>query len=240
VLQNLPINPVNCIETILFYLKYGIIKKESLTEITKFYFNPVETTGVSKGFTEVVYLLALYTSTICQKHNKTAKFINGLNKVHQGYSMGYSLILKTIMAESYLASGYEDKARDIFNEIGRMYSEQGGGFTPFMKVLYDGLKIKLTLPVSNHLAVVNNIKSHIKLCDDSKQIIVKVNTLGFILSNYAILKENVYVFNDLYFDFIKSIRNNGCRTEHFMNDEIKWAETTPANNSLNRFKNALN
>jgi hypothetical protein len=144
------------------------------------------------------------------------------------------------MAESYLASGYEDKARDIFNEIGRMYSEQGGGFTPFMKVLYDGLKIKLTLPVSNHLAVVNNIKSHIKLCDDSKQIIVKVNTLGFILSNYAILKENVYVFNDLYFDFIKSIRNNGCRTEHFMNDEIKWAETTPANNSLNRFKNALN
>jgi hypothetical protein len=235
-LQNLPLNPVNCIETILFYLKYGIIKKESLTEITKFYFNPVVNTGVSKGFTEVVYLLALYTSTICQKHNKAAKFIKGLNKVYQGYSTGYLFILKTIMAESYLASGYEDKARAVFNEISHLYNEKDGGFTTFMRVLYEGLKIKLTLPVNNHLAVVNNIKSLIKLCDDSKQIIVKVNTLGFMLANYAVLKENVYVYNDLYFDFIKSIRNNGCRTEHFMNDEIKWAETVPVNNSLSRLQ----
>ncbi|AYL96440.1 NACHT domain-containing protein [Mucilaginibacter celer] len=234
-LQNLPINPINCIETILFYLKYGIVKKDALIQITKFYFNPVENTDTSKGFTEVVYLLALYTSTICQKHNKAAKLINGLNKVYPDHSAGYAFILKTIMAEAYLASGYDVKAREIFNEISDAYNEEDGGFTTFMKVLYEGLKIKLTLPTDNHITVVNNIKNLIKVCDDSRQIIVKVNTLGFILANYAILKENVYVFNDLYFDFIKSIRNNGCRTEHFMTDEIKWAETRTSDTMVSRF-----
>jgi ribosomal protein L17 len=234
-LQNLPINPIDCIETILFYLKYGIVKKDALVQITRFYFNPVENVGISKGFNEVINLLAVYTSTICQKHNKAAKLINGLNKVYPNYSGGYAFILKTIMAESYLTSGYEEKAREIFDEISIVYNEQEGGFTTFMKVLYEGLRIKLTLPADNHTAVVNNIKSLIKLCDDSRQIIVKVNTLGFILSNYAILKENVYVFNDLYFEFIKSIRNNGCRTEHFMNEEIKWAETRTSNTLMARF-----
>jgi hypothetical protein len=39
-LQTFAINPLNCLETVYYYLKYGIINKGAFTELTHFYFNP--------------------------------------------------------------------------------------------------------------------------------------------------------------------------------------------------------
>ncbi|HCN83656.1 MAG TPA: hypothetical protein DIT07_08550, partial [Sphingobacteriaceae bacterium] len=58
-----PFNPLFCLETIYYYLRFGILRKEALIQLTQFYFFPVIQTNKSypEAFNEILHLIGLYT-----------------------------------------------------------------------------------------------------------------------------------------------------------------------------------
>lgn len=214
VLQGIPINPLLCLDTIYFYLKFGIIKKEALTAITRFYFNPGLMCQYS-NIDDITPVLAIYTLMLCRNHNKTIRFVNALEKVHPIGSGSESFLLNTWIANACISAN-DKRALCLFDQISQIFQDEGAGYTSFMKLSYYSLKVKILQFKGEYNALFDELKHLVHLCDKENQKMIKVSTIAHLLSNFAFIKEYTGLFDMFYFDFVKTTRNSGCRTESFI------------------------
>jgi hypothetical protein len=60
------------------------------------------------------------------------------------------------------------------------------------------------------------LKLLVHLCDKEDHKMIKVSTIAHLLSNFTHIKDHIGIFDMFYFDFVKTTRNSGCRTESFI------------------------
>lgn len=208
-----PINPLYCLETIYYYLKFGTVKVEALRMLTKFYFNPQMSGSIPRGFKEILYLLGLYTLQICNNNLKSMRYVRVLNKIYPSGSSGYQFLLKAMSAETLINLDEKDEALELYQELTKQYRIAPNNFTSFMKVSYYSLRVKIenldTCPKSEQ------INALVQFCDDSLYKLTKVRSLAFFL-NYPSVKDEP-IYDKFYRDIIKTTSINGCRVESFVN-----------------------
>jgi hypothetical protein len=227
-LQTFAINPLNCLETVYYYLKYGIINKEAFTELTHFYFNPPVNDDSLKNnnANDVLCLLAVYTLSVCNSPVKTLRFINALDKVYtheQVNSQSFNFMLQLAGAEAHFALGKTCEGNKIYEEITVSYEKDKDSFTPFMKASYYLLKVKTGLYNRDKAAMQQALKSLIYLADNTGLKLIKVQAFVFILLNKCKLDLDDSYINQAYYEFTRIIRGIGFREESFVDNCVIMA-----------------
>jgi len=227
-LQQLAINPLSCLETIYYYFKYGIIKKEAFAELTKFYFNPPKTGDKLAGNAEndILYLLAVYTLSICKSPVKLLRFTNVLNKVYKREGAdadAYNLILKMMVTGANIQSGNMELATAIYNDAVKLYDKEAHTYTPFMLASFYLLKVNMSLYANNKACVHELIKPLVRLTDEADFKLIKTEALVSILKSKFLHANDTDFYKRSYFDFVKIVRESGFREESFINNELIMA-----------------
>ncbi|QQL50416.1 hypothetical protein [Mucilaginibacter ginkgonis] len=217
------IDPLVCIDTVYYHLKYGIVKREGFSEITKFYFNPPAAAfGTRKNsFNEVLFMLATHTVTICKGALKTLRFIRTLKRIYPSGSEAYQFLLEISNVEALLAAGRKEEARNIYEQLSVRFEERQIGFTALMKVCFKALKVRIKALEPDEPALMQQIRALIKMCDEYSYKLVKVTTLAFVLTELNNGPNTTGdVLEHFYFDMVRTARSAGCRTESFYEAKI--------------------
>jgi len=227
-LQQLAINPLSCLETIYYYFKYGIIKKEAFAELTSFYFNPPKTGDklVGNAENDVLYLLAVYTLSICKSPVKLLRFTNVLNKIYirENENAGaYNLILKMMIAGANIQSGNMELATTIYNDAVKLYDKESHTYTPFMLASFYLLKVNMSLHANNKGCVHELIKPLVRLTDEADFKLIKTEALVSILKSKFLYTNDADFYKRSYFDFVKIVRESGFREESFIDNDLIMA-----------------
>lgn len=165
-----PIDPLNCLDTIYHYLKYGIIKKEALSEITKFYFNPsVQLSGLEHSITnDIVYILAARTLQIAAKPQKVIRFIQVLGKYYKslsGAETSYTFFMKNILAENYFVLNDKKNLIDTYKLISKPGNYSDGAHTPYISIFNHALNIKVAFFKHNCESISAEYKYFVQLTE---------------------------------------------------------------------------
>ena len=221
-LQDLSINPVSCIDTIYYYLKYGIVKKEAFIELTKFYFNPPQTEVAStkNSTNDILYLLGTYTLSVCKNPNKVLRFTNAAKKIYKKEhhnSSGFCFLLKIMRAEAYLLLNRPEEGLTIYNELLSLYNSEKKSYTPFMIASFHLLKAKVFLYDNKKTNLQESLNLIFYLADQSDFKLIKIQALAFILKNKVVLKDEVY-YKHAQHDFMEIINESGFKEEGFIDD----------------------
>jgi len=227
-LQQLAINPLSCLETIYYYFKYGIIKKEAFAELTTFYFNPPKPGDKLARNTEndVLYLLAVYTLSICKSPVKLLRFTNMLNKVYRRESRdtdAYSFILKMMVTGANIQSDNMALATTIYNDVVKLYDKESHTYTPFMLASFYLLKVNMNLYANNKASVHELIKPLVRLTDEADFKLIKTEALVSILKSKFLYDNDSDFYKRSYFDFVKIVRESGFREDSFINNDLIMA-----------------
>lgn len=219
-LQQLPINPLNCLETIYYWLKYGILKKEALKELTAFYFNPPA--HLQKNNTnDLLFLLALFTLSICRNSIKTRRFLCALGKVYeneQPLSDAYNFIIALMRAENHFRLNETAEGKAIFTELSAVYERNRKTFTPFIKTFFHLVKLEIALTEKDgHVRDVMKLLSF--LADEAALKQFKLDALSLTLANCQSLMLDQHYTRQLHYEYVRIIRENGLREETFINNQ---------------------
>lgn len=218
--QEFSINPFLCLETIYYYLKYGIVKQEAFIDLTKYYFSHSNNTSQTNKYPhDVLYLLGIYTLTICKKPNKILKLINSINKTYQrdnDFQYGYHFLLKIVTTEATLALNKTADGLILFNEISKDYNEHKKDYTPYMRAAFYLLRLRVNFAMDPDHDAFDQIQLLLHLAEQYGYKLIKLNCLIFVLENQASLKINTDFYKLIYYDFIKLIRESGFRGESFV------------------------
>ncbi len=165
-----PIDPLNCLDTIYHYLKYGIVKKEAMAEITRFCFSPlVQKSGLEHNITnDIIYILAARTLQIGANPKKTIRFIKILNKHYkdlQSSASCYTFFLKNILADNYFILNDKSNLSDTYKSVLKLGNYYDGTHTPYVSLFYHALNIKVALLKNDHQAIAAEYKCFVLLTD---------------------------------------------------------------------------
>lgn len=209
-----PINPLYCLETVYYYLKFGTIKEAGFRILTKFYFNPPTLwNDVPGNFREVLQLFGLYTLLISKNNRKSDRFVRALNRVYPTGSTGYVFLRDVFHIESLIRSGHLHEAKDLFNHLTKRYRKAPNGSSSFMMVSY--YSIKLIIDSLDRAPKHEQIDAFIQLCDESEYNLTKVRALAELLKNPHV-KSNEILHQKLSFELIKTSRMCECIPESFL------------------------
>ena len=227
-LQSLNINPLSCLETIYYYFKYGIVKKEAFTELTHFYFNPPKYSQNHIGSSEedVLYLLAIYTLSICKSPVKLLRFTRVLNKTYKRpvtEAPGYNFILNLMMASAQLQSGKNTAALDFYHQASNLYDKENKAYTTFMLSSFYLLKLNISLTNNSKACVHEIMKPLVYLTDEADFKLIKVQALVDILKSKFMHENDSDFYKRSYYDFIKIVRESGFREDSFIDNNMIMA-----------------
>jgi hypothetical protein len=227
-LQSLAINPLSCLETIYYFFKYGIVKKEAFTELTRFYFNPPKSGDTVKGNSEndILYLLAVYTLSICKNPVKLLRFTKALKKVYirpETNADAYNFTLNLMVTEAYIQSEKMQEATQLYNEISKVYDSQNQAYTPFMLSSFYLLKLNMSLSNNQKTCVHELMKPLVYLTEEWDFKLTKIQGLIYILKNKFLHENDTDFYKRSYYDFIKVVRESGFREESFIDSEAIMA-----------------
>jgi len=227
-MQSMAINPLHCLETAFYFLKYGIVKKEAFAELTSFYFNPpMSESGFEKNnANDILSLLAIYTLSICKNPVKLLRFTNALNKVYKDdpeHLQGYRFLLQLITTDAHLLASTTAEGLSNYADTLTLYEADKESYTPFMKASFYLLKVKMCLYQNNIDELQQTMKSLVSLADQSGFKLIKVQALVFILTNREQLTINASYYKQTYYDFIKIVRESGFREESFITNDMVLA-----------------
>ncbi len=209
------INPLLCLEAIYYYLRFGIIQKEPLAQLTGFYFNPELQTRKSNpaAFNEILHMIGLYTLSICNNEKKTMRFILALKKIYPSGTICYNFLFRILKAEIYLSLGKKKDATRILQHLGPYYDQEESSLTGFLKISYQALKTELENLHSK--PDVEQINALIRFCDEEQCNLIKLRSLAFLLKKNTALNANPRFFGEFYFDLVKTELEHGCKANSF-------------------------
>ncbi|MBS7563876.1 NACHT domain-containing protein [Mucilaginibacter sp. Bleaf8] len=221
------INPLNCLETLYHFLKFKVVKKEAIAEITRFIFHPVlkrhQLNKLSSN--HILYMLALGTLMISANPAKMLRFISVLHRVHhnnQQFLPQFHLGLLISKTHFLLDLGRQQEALSIFELIMLDYKDDRNKFTPYMKSLLDLLAARLIPYSADNNYIDASVKALTQPNTDNTYKLLQVNALSYYLTNRY--KDRMSAdYKTLYFKFIKLMRSSAFNPKSFlMNyDQIK-------------------
>jgi len=219
------INPLNCLETVYYYLKYGIIKKEAFAELTHFCFNlPVNEEGLKdNNANDILFLLAVYTLSVCKAPRKMLRFINALGKVYKKEDdllQGYNFILKLKTAEAYYDLGNMAEATKMYEAVTAAFETGADAFTPFMKAAYYLLKIKMDICGHAENGLQQNMAAFTVFANQAGLKLLKVQALVFILANKCRLNIDDCYARQLCTGFEQAMEGTGFRHDSFIASSV--------------------
>ncbi|RYZ98865.1 MAG: hypothetical protein EOP47_18260 [Sphingobacteriaceae bacterium] len=213
-----PINPLNCLDTLFYYLRYGIIKKESLTEITRFCFNaPKRGSFEDTPSNDIIFIMAVYATIICNPQ-KGLRLINVLNDRYKPIdpSSGYGFFMSIAAADRYFRKGETNKGVDIYNSMVAVYNSHENMYTPIMQSLFIALRVKVSL-FSNDF---NNLEKHFNqvmaFTTKTNYNLSRMYVLAFLLNNNYFLSEHEDFEKQVQYDFRKILRELDINPELFL------------------------
>ena len=219
--QHFAINPLHCLNAIYQYLKYGIIRKDFFADITRFYFNPPkrnEGCTHDKKATDLIYLLATYSTFICQKPFKTLRFINSLDKIKTESSLAYNFFLKIAAADRYFILEEKNKLQAISDTISASYKQEEHLFTPFMKSLHYGLKIKSAIVNADYSSITGYLNCLNQVSDESGNKLSKLFIYFTILNSEQLMNLDPQLYKQVSYNLTKLLRECGLNPDIF----VKW------------------
>ncbi|MGN8069083.1 hypothetical protein [Mucilaginibacter sp. SG564] len=220
--QEFTISPLECLNTVYYFFKYGIIKKDFFVTITRFYFNPPKQTG-SQPYSQrndLTYLLAGFTLVICQKPRKMIRYINALQKIHSTEAVGYNFFLKILMADSYFLLGRVKEFKAINDHISELFKTKESLFTPYMKQAFYSLKIKKAILNNEYNTIPGYFKYLNQATEKSGNKFSKIFTINLLINNPAIVNQDEAFYKQLAYNNSKALRECGLSPEIFSNHDF--------------------
>jgi hypothetical protein len=151
------------LDTIYHYLKFGIVKKPALTNLTTKLFHSTDDTG-DIGYSNarnIVQLLELYSALAFNNPKKLIKIASVLQK-NLGLSnikgINYSeFFLKILLADSYFKIGNDTQPNLILEQLSTGFMKNANEVTPIMETLFSILKIKVLLMPRDQVNVIDQV-----------------------------------------------------------------------------------
>jgi hypothetical protein len=215
------INPLHCLNTIYQYLKYGMIRKDFFAEITRFYFNPPKQSDNihNKKANDLIFLLSAYSTFICRKPYKTLRFVNALHKIdkaHTEASFSYNFFLKIAESDAYFLMDNQTALLKNNDEISASYKRDECLFTPFMKSLFYGLKIKNTIANNDYSTINGYLNCLNQVSDESGNKLSKLFIYASILNNEALLNLDPQLYKQVSYNHTRLLRECGLSVDVFI------------------------
>ncbi|NOW98905.1 hypothetical protein [Mucilaginibacter sp. SG564] len=215
------INPLHCLNAIYQYLKYGMIRKDFFAEITRFYFNPPKQNENihSRKANELIFLLSAYSTFICLKPHKTLRFVNALHAIDKGSaetSFSYNFFLKIAESDAYFLLDNQTELLKNSNEISASYKREEYLFTPFMRSLFYGLKIKNTISNNDYSTINGYLNCLNQVSDESGNKLSKLFIYASILNNEALLNLDPQLYKQISYNYTRLLRECGLSADVFI------------------------
>jgi hypothetical protein len=221
--QQFAINPLHCLNAIYQYLKYGMIRKDFFAEITRFYFNPpVQSENIyDQKANDLIYLLAAYSTFICQKPLKTLRFVNAVNKINTSTetSFAYNFFLKVAVSDAYFLLDNRVELLNSSSSISVSYKQEEYLFTPFMKSLLYGLKIKNALIATDYIPINGYLNCLNQVSDESGNKFSKLFIYSSILNNDELADLDPQLYKQVSYNHTRLLRECGLSTDIFVNQK---------------------
>jgi hypothetical protein len=202
------INPVDCLDAIYHYLKYGIAKKECLAGLTHLCFAPPKSEHELKDTAgnDMLYILGMYTMFICNNPKKASRLINVIKSVYKSDELGnkntaYGFFVKVIMSDIYFRLGDVRMVTALYYTLSNLSERNGNAFTPFMETILDCLRIKFLL-ADNQTVVdaVKDLKADVETSGSKLSLLV---TLVGLLKNEKATSNQSDFYVQIYQDYKK-------------------------------------
>ena len=213
------INPLNCLETILGYLKYGTVKKDVFNELTRFYFNPpVDGNYFEDSISnDMIYLLSVNTLLLFNKPIKILRFINVLDKHYKKTELkinySYSYFINIVLADSYCNFNRIDELLKIYKPIEKAYKQCPDTFTPYMKTVFYSLRIKLNIRLDKYKFIVEDMRSFMQISEQYG--LAQLLMLGTIISLPQIANSYPQLYKECEFKYDRLRREIGLNKDAF-------------------------
>lgn len=214
------INPLYCLETLYYFMKYNVIKKDALANITRFCFNPnIKRHQLNKiSSNHILYILALCTLYVTTNPKKVLRFINTLFQIHHSNDLflpEFDFFLLISKSNFLLEDGQTDKAVEVFELLIINITDEEKNFTPYMKASLDYLAARLIPYMPDHAYIDTSVASAKNWSDKDPYKFLKVNLLSHYL-NYRANGTNAAENQSLYFKFIKFVRSTSFDPKCFV------------------------
>ncbi len=219
------INPLNCLETLYYYLRYGIIKKEAFAELTRFYFNPPVEKLQKNNTNDVLCLLATHTLLICKDPRKILRFTNALNKVYVksvDLTHGFDLILQIRIAKACFDLNRKEQSMALYESIALCYHNHSHAFTTLMKGSFYVLKLKMCAFDGEEEQLRGTVEMANRFADEACLKLLKIQALAFILSNNCCHGGEDYI-KQANIDFADAMAESGFNPGSFLGNNTSCA-----------------
>jgi hypothetical protein len=201
------VNPLQCLDAIYQFLKYGIIKKEALEALTKLAFTPPKNDHELKNCVtnDMLYMLGMYTLSICNNPKKSIRFIHAIRSFYKNDDLYnqtsvYDFMVKIISADAYFRLGDNHMVTALYYAISNAYERSEGLMSPFMKTLFLSLKIKFLAGTHEDYAIMDEIKVLKANAETSGNKLSLLLVLIYLMKNERLAvtqpKFNVQLYND--------------------------------------------
>jgi hypothetical protein len=218
--QQFTISPLNCLTTIHYFFKYGIIKKDFFINITRFYFNPPRQNGNLNysPANDLIYLLAGFALLICQKPRKMLRYLNVLQKLYVKDSeeiTSYTFFLNILTTDALFLLGKVKELKAIHDTISELFKTKENSFTSSMKLAFYSLKIKKAILSNDYTSIPGYLKYLNQAADKSGNKFSKIFTITLLISQPSIIKQDPTFYKQLAYNNAKILRECGLSPETF-------------------------
>ncbi|WP_214070710.1 hypothetical protein [Mucilaginibacter sp. dw_454] len=221
--ETFPVNPLTCLDAIFYHLKYGIIKTEALTDLTKLSFSsPGEIVNFKCTATnDMLFLLGLHTLALSNNPLKQLRFIKFLNhnycaEMSDNHSSQYRFFIKTIEASSYFVMGELEKVSEIYEDISINYKKCHTLATSYMRMVFHSLKIKTLVNAGKEIQIATEIKQVNNIAAQFGYKFAKLYILSILLKSPMLQNSAPELYRQINYDFNKLTRDSGLNLKLFL------------------------
>ncbi|RYY37187.1 MAG: hypothetical protein EOP46_03610 [Sphingobacteriaceae bacterium] len=224
-----PLNPLTCIDCVFYYLKYGIIKKEFLADITNFYFNPPQKKFLADTpVNDLIFTMAACACAISTNPHKSLRFIKVLEQHYKkadDIQTGYGFFMRIMCADRYFVKNDVKKALEIYLNTMLAYDKYESTYTPVMKILFMGVKIKASMHIQSKEELARQVSNYIRILEKTDYCLPKSYTLTFLLTQRKHWAEFPEFEKNLQYEFNKTMRECGLQPEIFLSNAKEVLKT---------------
>jgi hypothetical protein len=230
--QCFAVNPRICLDAIYNMMKYGVVKKEAIAELTKICFNPPEDIYNLKqsASNDILYLLGSFTLLTCNNPKKSVRFIISVSRTYKPQktsdtSTSYGFFTKIILSDAYFKLGDAQKVESLYYEISNCYKKSEGLLTPFMRTVFHCLKVKMLLISGRYDEIAMEMKCVNAIANEAGSQFSKFYLLLLLLQNEVFLNKYSGVKKQYRYDYEKLIRENNLYNtgSEYADDPIETA-----------------
>lgn len=229
----LPVNPLSCFDAYYCCLKYAVTKKEAIQEITKLYFKPLEQDNMQPNpSNDLLYLLAVHVLFLCLNPKKKLRLINFLQKNYRinapdNYISQYDYFIKLHKSNALLDLGCKEKAKEIFKNLTHIFEDDRNLITPFMKISYHFLRIKVLMGTSQELLILCELKNISNIAERSGYKYLKLRTFTTLINDGKIKNFAPEFFRQISYEVNKISRDHGLNVSLFLESQPALQNTNP-------------